>query len=265
MKIVLWSPVHGQTGVSTNTAVLSSMLALTNPDEKVLLLHNQLTHTTIERYFGLKARREDFLDKGIDPIIRLTKSGQLEAEAISDYADSLLDGNNLDILIGSTHSHDTIYENIGEIIEDVVGVANQFYDYVIVDTHAGHDNGTSMKLIENADVLLVCLNQNDYVIEIVLNMIEQYPDTPIILLVGMYDSESTKTINVIRQKCKKHQDVFAIPYSSALKDSLNKGEILEFIYGNLEATKEDVTYDLMTATRKLIELVKVLKADTKEQ
>lgn len=265
MKIAFWSPVHGQSGVSTATATTAAVLALSNPDEKVLLMHNQLSYVTLERYLGLSKVTEDFVEKGIDPIIRLTKSGQLEADAVCDYADSLLDENNLDILTGSSHNSETIQEDIDEIIKDAIGVANQYYDYVIIDTHSGYENKTTKEILSYVDLVVVCLSQSLYVIDIAKSMDIDFGDVNVINLIGQYDTESSFTHNNISNKYKmKKESVYYLPYCTALKDALNRGHVLEFIFSNLEAGKMDDCFELMDSLKLIASNIKQMKDEVKD-
>lgn len=265
MKIAFWSPVHGQSGVSTATAATAAVLALSNPDEKVLLMHNQLSYVTLERYLGLSESTDNFIEKGIDPIIRLTKSGQLEADAVCDYTDSLLDDNNLDILTGSSHNRETIQDNIEEIMKDAIGVANQYYDYVIIDTHSGYENKTTREILDYVDLVVVCLSQNLYVIDMASDIDEKLNIKTHINLVGQYDNESSYTYSNISSKYKlSKESIYFLPYSTALKDALNKGNLLEFIYSNLEATKNDMCFEVIDALKTITLTIKQMRDEVKD-
>jgi cellulose biosynthesis protein BcsQ len=237
-------------------ALIAAYTALANKRNKCLILHNQLEHNTIERYLGVNTDNEENIEKGLDPILRLTKTGQLEAEAICDYADSVLDDNNLDVLVGTNQSKESIYKDIDLILKDTVDVANLYYDYVFIDAHAGYDNHLTNTLIKSADIIFVSINQNSYILDMMDKIKDFIPSEKAIYLCGMYDIDSKTSIAQIQRTHKIKQDsIEGIPIYTSIKDAANKSNILEFIHSNLGVNKDDECFDLIVRLKKILDLI----------
>lgn len=160
--ICVWSPVHRQGAVSANAALVASYLAVCssgNTEEKrVLVMSNEMS-------FNLQASKyltSNNITDRLSTVCMMSKSGNLNTpEDLVPHTENI--GDNLDV-IGPTFKDKTLVTDIVSEIENILAVARLAYDYIVIDTSSGVWNASSKRIIDTADVVLVCLPQDKYTI-----------------------------------------------------------------------------------------------------
>lgn len=232
--IVSWSPVHGQSATTSNIAALASMFAL-KYQAKNLITHTQLTYSSLEALFGKELSEEGFMFSGMAALERLAKSDLLKAEAVMDYTETVFNGR-LDILGGMNKNQ--IDQNL---IELLVSIFKDAYDLVWIDAHSGTRNSLTLKLLQSADIVLINLPQNRFILDHFFNG-EDFPEVlrekEVIVLIGAYDEDSTFTVRKIKRRYKTDLTILPIPYSLHFKDAANKLTLPEFFYQNSKINRE---------------------------
>lgn len=238
MKIVFWSPVHGQTGMTSNILVLSLLSAIFYKKSCLVTQthfnYNNLEAPLIER--NSKPASDYFMDVGIDALVRNFKSGRLDWEQVENCCISLTN-TRLSLLPGTTKANRESFDYaIGMVIPRVFVAMDPFYDCMFIDTNPGMKD-LSIRLMQEADLTVINLSQN---LEIV-NLYFQHYDKLIpgrkFFLFGAYDANSKYNINNIRKRyasiTKSNSGV--IPYNTAFKDAQVDSRLIEFIKKNLNA------------------------------
>lgn len=247
-QIVSWSPVHGQSATTSNTVALASMFALEQHYHS-LLTHTQLTFSTLEHLYT-QGERAGFDDGGMEALERLVKSQLLKAEAIPDYTDTVYK-NRLDLLVGSKKE----WEEPAEaelILRSILHVARNHYDAIWIDAHSGTFNTTTKALLQDADLVLVNLPQNAYVIESFFSG-ESFPKElegkPYIVLISNYDEKAAYSIRNIKRAHKVKAPILPIMYATAFRDASNQRAVTEFFFRSLRAKKGESVYAFVQSLR----------------
>lgn len=234
MQISFWSNMHGQGATSATTAAFASLIALKTA-YKVLVSHNQIERSALEGYFFSNPKPDTFSfpvlsNQGIDALIRLVQNGRLSPKMIADYTYSLLKNNRLDILFGSFKKKrpedETVYLKIIEC-------AKNYYDFVLIDVHSGLGGATSLKILENSDIIVFCLNQNNLLLRDFRKIIDNNPSLRTknaVYVISRYEKHSSMTVGNIARRFKLDKKaMFVIPENSAFLDALNNGRVFEYI------------------------------------
>ena len=225
--IVSWSPVHGQAATTSNVVALAAHFALTYTHQS-LITHTQLTYSTLESLFGKEMTTSRGFDSGIEALERLAKSNYLKADAVRDYTETVYKGR-LDLL-GGTQNQSL---ETPQLLEVLLKVTEDAYDLVWVDAHSGTRSNTSKRLLKKADLVIVNLPQNRYVIEQFFSG-EGFPpelrEKEIIILISQYDKNVKPGISRIKSKYSKKYPVLPVNYSSKFKDASNTFSITELFY-----------------------------------
>lgn len=204
--VVSWSPVHGQSAATSNTAALASMFALTY-SAKNLITHTQLTYSSLESLFGKKLEEEGFEDMGMAALERLAKSSLLKTDAVMDYTEAVYSGR-LDILGGTSRT-----QKKQQLIEILLEYVKEAYDLVWIDAHSGLRNELTVKLLKTADVVLVNLPQNRFILDHFFKG-DDYPeflkDKDVLVLISSYDPDSSFSIKKIKRRYKTNVPVLPI-------------------------------------------------------
>lgn len=278
MNIVFWSNVHGQAGVTSNLAAISLYMTL-KYRFNALLMHNEFSNSSLDEVFLSKNELDDsnniMFDIGIDALIRYSKYNKLDKESISNYTTSVLKGK-LDLLQGTTMKNKNEFYNVlNEANENLFYNSKKYYDFIFSDATAG--NYYSNELLENADLIVVNLNQNIRIIRRFFksNIYEKYKDK-CVYIIGKYNKKSkynkknlirkfefNKT-NLISKFIGSNEKLGVIPYNIEFCDSLNEGKVTEYFLKNLQLKKNDINYYFFNELKDSVEMIlKNLEIDTK--
>lgn len=264
LKIVFWSPIHGQSGTTSNTLV-TAFVAGMDYKKKILLTHTHFKYNNLEApLVGSNsdniASKDYFCDVGIDMLSRYFKAAQIDYETLENCCISLTNTNVL-LLPGTTKTNkesfdyemDTIYRNLFRKLETLYGI-------VFIDVCSG-ENWLSQKLMEEADLIIINLCQNHSVIDLYLRCFNDKNHEKLFYLFGNYDSNSKYNISNLR---RKYHNVFhsknsgVIPYNTAFLDAQSDGKAVEFIRKCLNVGKGDENYyfimEVRRTTQKILQL-----------
>jgi MinD-like ATPase involved in chromosome partitioning or flagellar assembly len=271
MQIAFWSTVHGQTATTSSALAIATMTAINN-NYKTLIAHTHIQNSTLEKCF--LSHRElnkdgifDFSDNGIDALCRLAKHGRLTPDIISNYTVSLLQNSRLDLLAGTIKEDKELFEKEESTLRKIFACSNSYYDLIFVDVHSGLNSNFSNLILDSSDLIVVCLNQNRFVIEDYIREIqnkEVFKDKKILINLGMYDNDSKNRVNNILRKYK-FKNIITVPYNTQFKDECNNSTVLDFLIRNIRTKKDTPNYTFIKELQKSVEtLLKELEVGVEE-
>ncbi len=256
MRIAFWSNVHGQSATTSNMLSVVLMTAL-EYRLKILITHNHFEKSTIEsslldrRY--LNSELMELSDSGIDALARFIKSNKLDKDNIVNYTTSILK-KKLDLLMGTTNTNRDLYmHDLNNVMNQILSLAQEFYDVVFIDVSAGY-NELSSKILKYSDIVVVNLNQNLSVLD---DFFERHKEglENYIFLIGRYDMDSRYNTKNIMRRYGIKKNVAVIPYSIEFSDACSDGRVLDFFLKNLSAKKDDVNYSFINESRNAARLI----------
>lgn len=256
MKVAFWSNVHGQTCTTSNALAISIMAVLEHPI-RVLLTHNHYHHSTLEYTLFGKLNNTinmvEFEDEGIDAVSRFIKYDGLDSQCIENYATNIIK-NRLDFLAGTKHVHeDFYYQDLNEVIEAILDRAKASYDLSIIDVSAG-ENELANKILTSADLVVVNLNQNAYVLDdFFLNHYMNLKE--MVFIIGRYDTSSKYNVKRIKQRYGIKEPIEYVPYSPNFLDAINSSDLIDFLARNLNADKKDVNYEFISQLKSIMSII----------
>lgn len=275
MQVAFWSPNHGQTGTTTATMAYGCEIAMTS-GYKVLLAHSQFQRSTMEQCLIKTTNAEEdpmtfFRDHGMSALRRLAKNGRLSQDMIKDYTTSLLSGMNLDLLEGVSGDNHPLTSEETELLRRIYRVARQAYDMIFVDIHSGMNMDLTQCLIEDSDLVVVCLNQNTQVIEqFMKNKNEQamLKGKKLVYHIARYDKNSKYRLKNLK-RLYKWTEAIGLPYCTGFMDACNQHLTLDFLLRHHEAKTKDSTYEFIKAlkdgSQSLVSLLELLEQEVYEQ
>lgn len=251
MKILFWSPLHGQAGTTSNILAVTMITGMLFR-KKAVLTQSQFQLNNLEApIVGANAftreSREFFREVGLDSLIRSYKAAKIDMETLENCCISLantnillLPGTSKNIQESFNYEMDTVMVSLLNAIEQISGI-------VLIDVSAG-DNALSKKLMEEADLIVVNLSQNIWMIEMFFRMyVDVLPDK-LFYLIGRYDQNSKYNIHNIRRRYFPKitsSNSGVIPYTTGFNDAQGDGKIVEFIRRSINCTKNDDNYYFM--------------------
>lgn len=241
MKIAFWSNMHGQTGTTSNLisiAVMSTILYQLN--NMVTQTHFNLNNLESPLLCKTSVNAQEYLmDVGMDALARNIKSAPLDKDIIENCSLSLLD-KQLSLLPGTTKINRSIYEyDMNKTILSILYEVANYHDIVFIDTNSGQ-NELTMKVLQNADLVVVNLSQNrnslnDYA------MNYEFRGKKVFYLIGNYDNNSRYNLKNLRKSFPwlKSKNVAVIPYNTEFMDAQSDGQVIPYMMKNIDCDKED--------------------------
>lgn len=240
MIIVSWSPVHGQTAITSNLLAVAIYSTLRYQMKSIITQTNFcMNHLEAPLIGNVTAASDYFQDTGIDCLARSVKSAPLDRDAFYNASVSLLN-KNLTLLSGTKKCNQEFFESdMEKVINNIIGTAEQFYDVVYIDTNSGR-SGLTLQVIDKADLVLINLCQNKHVLNDFFNDYD-FNQNKTFYLIGNYDHRSVNNIRNLRKQYKKlnANNSAVIPYCTEFADAASDGTLIDFMKRNMEAKKED--------------------------
>ncbi|NTZ20766.1 hypothetical protein EXW96_25595 [Paenibacillus sp. JMULE4] len=260
VSVVFWSPVPGQTGNTTNLIAVAALLGLEYSARMLLLGHLQSRRAVIEQAF-LKWRSQAggepafTADSGIDALARLAQNRKMTSEMIRDYTLPLLK-DRLDLLPGSNKADKTFIPGMKEVLLPLLDTARRYYDLTLIDGGSGLGSGWTQALLENADLVVVSLNQNHFVLERYFQQQEEFLlGKKLVLVVGQYDRYSQHTAKNTARKHKASVPLYPVPHHAGFMDASQDGRAIDFMFRNRSVPGDHENHFFMQCVRMLAQAV----------
>ncbi|MGG3806078.1 hypothetical protein [Metabacillus fastidiosus] len=254
--VAFWGPVHGQVANTSNLVAASSILAI-EEDVRVMITQTQLAHSTLESAF-LKDQDEGdllaFSDTGLDALERLARSKRLTPEKVADYTIPVLH-NRLELLLGSARPKNLLQENTNSVLDTIFTVAKKHYDYCFIDVHSGTRNSMTNRVLEEADMIVVNLNQNIQLLNRFFSKedwLEALDNKPYVIVLSQYDPNSQYSVKNIKRRYNCKQPILTVPYNTAFRDSCNDRNTIEYFLRATNNSKKSENAFFVSEVRKLV-------------
>ena len=236
MLVAFWGPAQGQGRTTSNMAAVAATIAL-NHHIRVLMTHTHLGQGVLEYVFSqTRALGQPVRTSGgLDAIERLVQCGMLTPEGIRDHAESILK-NRLELLSGSTSTekHET-----ERLLPHIFKDYRRFYELLFVDISSEEDPDVVSLVMEQADLIVVNLNQSQVSLDsyFVENNKAPVPDgKPVLYCLGAYERKSRlNKEKIIKQYGLSKNEVGFIPQHISYMDALNERRIVQFLLKAREA------------------------------
>lgn len=260
MKIVFWSPMHGQAGTTSNLLVISILTGLLYK-KKTLITQTQFNYNNLEAplvSYNTKNNKSTafFQGVGIDSLIRSFKAAKPDFETIDNCCISF-PNTNLMLLPGTIkNNREAFEEDMSVLASKIFKDVEEFVDVIFLDVCSG-SNPLSKQLMKEADLTVINLSHNLNVIE---NFLAEQPvvaEEKLFYLFGNYDSRSKYNINNLRRKYKviNSKNSGVIPTNVAFMDSQIDGKVISFLRNNIRSTKTDDNYYFMLKAKSSAEKI----------
>ncbi|MDO4282029.1 MAG: hypothetical protein Q4D02_00145 [Clostridia bacterium] len=259
-KIVFWSPFKEAVGCTHVAVAVSSLMGITHKST-CLLMHSNFGTKKIEACYTLynDLKNGDMISEsslGISSVARLLKSNKLTPDAIQNYAKPVLKGR-LDVLYG-TESDSSENKDILKDLPFIIKKANDIYDAVFIDLTKTTDEEYVKEILADADLVITVVNQDYIKID---EYFEKYINIDILknktklLVIGDYESKSKYNTSNLKFKYRYKDTIFAVPHNYIFADACNDGNVLDFLYKNINADSKDYNGFFITQTSNIVEKI----------
>lgn len=256
-QIAFWGNVEGQTGTTSNVIAVSSLIGM-EYSIRTLVTQTHYAESTLETAFFKALKVYDPLhtelnDSGLDALDRLVRSARLTPEAVRDYSFSII-RDRLDLLSGTGKPDKLLYHSFRETLQPIFEQALKYYNAVLVDVDSGCDNSITNQVLQQSDVIVVCLNQNMRVLDRFFAK-EDWPEAlhekPYIIVLGQYDPHSKYKATNISRKYGVQAPIYTVPYCTSFRDACNDRDARQYFLRVQQQTKDEEAAFFMKEVRKL--------------
>lgn len=257
-KIVFWSPEAKSIGQTLSSVAITSVMAI-EEDYSNLLLHGHWQAKKIESsftYFETLKKTNVFgsSSMGITALARLVESNKLTPEGIRNYAKPVLK-QRLDIMYGTNVASREQFAQLTKSLNMVIKNAVQTYDLVWIDLPKGTEKGYITEILSEADYVICTINQEAMFLDDAIKAFmenDYIKDKPRMLLICDYEPKSKYNIPNIRRKYGIKDPIYCIPRNYMFTDACNDGNVIDFIYNNLGADKNDYNGYFISETKEVL-------------
>ncbi|MDF2544369.1 MAG: hypothetical protein K0S47_4087 [Herbinix sp.] len=248
MKIAFWSHVHGQSGTTSNMLAIAVITGFLHK-KSCIVTQTQFKLNNLEApLVGSNATNKEstdyFRNVGLDALFRLFKVGYIDRELIENCSITL-NHRYLSLLPGSMSNNMEYFNQSMKFgLSKVIESLELYKDIVFLDTNAG-DHELSIKMMEEADITIINLNQNLTMIQKYFSDYEKYVQGNVFYLFGNYDRNSKYNIKNIRRIYRNKinpNNSAVVPYNTNYLDAQSDGKLIDFIQNNLNCEKTDPNF-----------------------
>ena len=255
-----------ETGNTSAAVAIATCMSIEH-NMKILLISTSLNDDTIKECFwsegskkvvtqNAKLKSVPTIQSGIEGLSRMISSSKIEPRIIKDYTKVVLTGR-FDILLGYT-GEKIQYKEIQENYPQVISVANQYYDMVIVDLDNKIQPKTQMEILQLSDVIVATTSQklkelhklNDYI-----NENNWMNESNILVAIGRYEDYLKCNIkNATRSIFRRRKNINAVPYNGKYYEAMQEGTVIDLFLNLLRMkNKKDHNYFFLQEVQRLAE------------
>lgn len=266
MKIVFWSPLHGQTCTTSALISMAMSIALQQKGIKTVVVQSHFSMNQMDYAFlGDSAKKNVLIRRGLDALFDASKSGDFSKETVLSCLVDITD--NLQLVTAASQVNEGVYAvQMNSMFGGVINALDKYFELTFVDVNAGYSK-TSVEIRDKADILVVCLNQNqaalaDFFDNYYAEVTKVIAPSRIFYLFGNYSLSSKNTMRNLAKKYRQLKPTHcgAIIHNPNFMDAVSEGEVLRFFKKNVMCDKFDVNYpfvsNLDAAASKLLALVR---------
>lgn len=266
MKIVFWSPLHGQTCTTSALISMAMSIALQQKGIKTVVVQSHFSMNQMDYAFlGDSAKKNVLIRRGLDALFDASKSGDFSKETVLSCLVDITD--NLQLVTAASQVDQGVYAvQMDSMFGGVINALDKYFELTFVDVNAGYSK-TSVEIRDKADILVVCLNQNqtvlvDFFDNHYAEVTKVIAPSRIFYLFGNYSLSSKNTMRNLAKKYRQLKPTHcgAIIHNPNFMDAVSEGEVLRFFKKNVMCDKFDVNYpfvsNLDAAASKLLALVR---------
>ena len=258
--IVFWSPWHGQAKVTASMGAAAVMMQKIT-GEQVVMTHTQFGMADLEGCFDARRsadkRRVLYDGAGLQALILNFKQNQLTREQVERCTIPVLQ-EGLYLLPGVEQSQQLSEdEDMEKVIETILlRAVVPAYDWTFVDLASGK-NRLSIRLMEQADMIVVMLSQNTATWSDFFNRWSSLAlQKNIFYMIGGYKRESKYTINSFRHMLRTYTSdaqCGMIPDCTGYMDALSEGQAALFFLMNRKVKKKEENFEFVQECTKTVQ------------
>lgn len=248
--VTFWNNGREQTGKTLSLAAISTQLAVEH-NYRILVISTGYQDENLDNCFweSKKVKRNLGLfgpntnvamQEGISGLTRMMKSNKLSPDQITNYTKIILK-DRLEIL-PTFKGEKSEYNDIRRYYPDIINLANNYYDLVLVDLDKQVQDDIADLIMENSNLIVVNLSQRLSAINSFIELREEKPilkSKKTLLLIGRYDKYSKYNIKNISRYLGEKNKVSTIPYNTLFFEACEEAKVPDLFLSLRKTIGED--------------------------
>ena len=274
--VTFWNDDREQSGKTLSAVAVATMMAIER-NFKILLLSTSCNDSTMKNCFWVdiarKITNKDLfgrssnniaVENGIEGLTKLISANKIQPSIITDYTRVIFKGR-LEVLNGytgaenDTNPNEYSFQKVSELYPELIKIANQYYDMVIVDL----DKNLNQKI---KDEILEMANVNVFVFTQRLASLNRYNSLKAnnsninspkcIPVIGKYDKDTKYNKKNIMRYLGIKKDINLVPYDRLFFEAAEEANVTELLLKqrNIKDTTDD-TYIFIEEVTKLVDAI----------
>lgn len=247
--VTFWSNGREQTGKTLSIIAIATHMAIEH-NYRILLVTTGYNDPVLDNCFwepkkvkknlGLFGPNTNTaMQEGIAGLARIMKSNKLSPEIITNYT-KIIFKDRLEIL-QTFKGERNEYEDLKKSYPEIINLANNYYDLVLVDLDKQVEDEISDTILNNSNLIVANLSQRLASINSFMELREQKPilkSKKVLLLIGRYDKFSKYTVKNISRYMGERNKVSTIPYNTLFFEACEEAGVPD-LFLRLRRTEED--------------------------
>lgn len=227
-----------ETGQTISISAIATAMAIEH-NYRILLFSTEFIDKTLENCFwNINNRRKGLftnanvmdVSNGLEGLVRTFASNRASGEVIKSYTKPVL-RDRLDILQAPKTTDFKEYANISGYFSQIIEVANQAYDIILVDLSKKVPKVNKEKVLAISDLVIVNFSQNMSSINNFLRLKannEFYRKNNVLLMMGRYNPNSKYSNKNVARYLKEKNIPMVVPYNILFADDCSEGKIVDY-------------------------------------
>ncbi len=248
--VTFWNNGKEQTGKTLSLAAISTQLAVEH-NYRILVISTGYQDENLDNCFweAKKVKRNLGLfgpntnvamQEGISGLTRMMKSNKLSPDQITNYTKIILK-DRLEIL-PTFKGEKSEYNDIRRYYPDIINLANNYYDLVLVDLDKQVQDDIADLIMENSNLIVVNLSQRLSALNSFMELREEKPilkSKKTLLLIGRYDKYSKYNIKNISRYLGEKNKVSTLPYNTLFFEACEEAKVPDLFLSLRKTIGED--------------------------
>lgn len=194
------------------------------------------------------------MEDGIEGLAKIIKSNKLSPENITNYT-KIIFKDRLEVL-KTFKGERQEYEEIKEVYPDIINLANNYYDIVLVDLDREIKDNISDTILQNSNLIIANLSQRLMSINDFIKLREQKSilnSKKTLVLINRYDKFSKYTVKNITRYMGEKNKVSTIPYNTLFFEACEEAKVPDLFLKLRKVDEEDRNGFFLSEVRRTME------------
>ena len=273
--VTFWNDDREQTGKTLSSVAIATRMAI-ECNYKILLISTSFQDPTMKNCFWEEKPPKNLklfggkghniaVENGIEGLLKLITANKLTPSVITDYTKVVFKGR-LEVLSGlrglKDNSYDTNYEEYKRIENsyiDLIRMASQYYDMVLVDLEKTMNTETKEEILKMSNLNVMVFSQKKASIDRYRELRdnnEEILGVKTIPVIGKYTSHSRYNVKNITRYLNEKKEISVIPFNLLYFEAAEEAEVTD-LFLRLKSVKDktDENYIFMNEVLKLMDKI----------